>query len=122
MSTPYTQSLIEQLADELTASIYEDFPEFIERYSERGKIRCREDNLYHFQHLNTAYEMHSVQLFIDYTTWLNGILTSHGMKSDDLIDNYERIRRVIPQHLDGDRLAKYQDYLSAGIETLQKTR
>lgn len=120
MSKEYNQALIEQLADELTSSIYEDFPEFMERYGERGKIRCREDNLYHFQHLNTAYEMQNVQLFIDYTIWLNGILTSHGMKSDDLIDNYERILRVIPKHLDGDRLAMYQECLAAGVETLKK--
>ncbi|MGD6817118.1 hypothetical protein [Metabacillus sp. 84] len=84
-----------KVIDEVVAGIYEHYPELHERYGEAGKRKCREDNEHHFKHLATAYTADMPKIFTDYALWLNNVLTSRGMKSEHLIDNFERIEHAL---------------------------
>ncbi|ALC91243.1 hypothetical protein AM500_16660 [Bacillus sp. FJAT-18017] len=112
--------LAEELATKVTAIIYEREPGLLERFGEKGKTKCYEDNLHHLNHLKTAFDLQDIAVFTDYTKWLNGILIKHGMESKHLIDNFAIIRDVLKDYKDSDskRLDFYQTALKAGINSI----
>lgn len=85
---------METIIDEVTEGIYRDYPALLEKFGERGRQKCREDNQHHIKHLQTAENMGDSQFFIDYAHWLNGILTSRGMKTEHLVDNFYRLQKA----------------------------
>jgi hypothetical protein len=85
------QIIINSIIEEVTDGIYEDYPILLEKYGERGRQKCKEDNEHHIKYLQTAASMEEEKYFIDYAHWLNGILTSRGMKTEHLIDNFNRL-------------------------------
>jgi hypothetical protein len=84
-------SLIDSIIEEVTDGIYRDYPILLEKFGERGRQKCKEDNEHHIKYLQTAASMDEEKYFIDYAHWLNGILTSRGMKTEHLIDNFQRL-------------------------------
>lgn len=109
----------EQLVAIVTDQIYENDPSLLDRFGERGKEKCIEDNHHHLKHLHTAYELDSDQVFIDYALWLNGILVKHGMSRQHLLDNFLIIEDVLLEMDDhSDMQLKYISYLRAGREAL----
>ncbi|CEG28825.1 hypothetical protein [Bacillus sp. B-jedd] len=111
---------IEQIIDTVTAKIYEREPGLLERYGEKGKLKCKEDNLHHFNHLKTAYELNDKAVFTDYALWLNGILTKHGMSTQHLIDNFAIIEEVLHNYSSNNPalVCFYVTALQAGNELL----
>ncbi|SEN06529.1 hypothetical protein SAMN05192533_108212 [Mesobacillus persicus] len=111
-------SIVSNIIDEVTEGIYNDFPELLTKYGEAGKNKCREDNQHHFKQLKIALEMNNVELFIDYALWLNQILTSRGMQTAHLIDNFRRIESALANVTDPDQTG-YISFLKAAIHALE---
>ncbi len=110
---------IDTIIDEVVADIYTAYPELLTRFGEHGKKKCREDNQHHFNTLEVAYKLNNDQAFLDYTEWLNTLLTSRGMKSEHIIDNYIRIKQAIAgKGLDG-KEDFYRECLSKAIQVLE---
>ncbi|SIT03862.1 hypothetical protein SAMN05421799_110111 [Alicyclobacillus vulcanalis] len=78
-------------ARSVVESMYADHPELYDRYGERGREKCLEDNLHHVRHLRTCYELQDARFFVDYARWLDGILRAHGMETEHLLDNFRRM-------------------------------
>ncbi|MFT9849202.1 globin family protein [Aneurinibacillus sp. REN35] len=110
----------EQLLDHIVQRIYEIYPDLEEKYGERGKQKCREDSEHHFHHLATAYEMDNDQFFIDYTLWLNNVLTSRGMNPSHIISNYQILQDVLCDILPYKQEQAYKRMLANAIQTLEK--
>ncbi|WP_424237884.1 hypothetical protein [Bhargavaea ginsengi] len=108
---------VNEIVDQVTEKIYELEPALLERFGEQGKAKCREDNHHHMKHLQTAYELNETKVFTDYAVWLNGILTSHGMKTKHLTDNFEIIRSLLVED-SSEQAECYRLSLSKAIETL----
>ncbi|MBL0388229.1 hypothetical protein JJB07_16570 [Tumebacillus sp. ITR2] len=106
------------LVDEVTAGIYEEFPELLERYGERGKVKCREDVFYHLEHLQIAFNMKQDKLFVDYAIWLDGLLRSRGMTTAHVVDSFSRIERAMAGKLPGDLQAGFAHLLQLAVKTL----
>jgi hypothetical protein len=83
------------IVNQVSEMIYEREPSLLERFGEKGKEKCREDNHHHMKHLQSAYELKQSVFFKDYALWLEGILTKHGMKTQHLIDNFKLIQTVL---------------------------
>ncbi|MEH7443921.1 hypothetical protein V7201_16530 [Bacillus sp. JJ1122] len=111
---------INEIIDEVTKGIYRDYPVLLEKYGEQGRKKCREDNEHHIKHLQTALSMGDDQFFIDYAHWLNGILTSRGMKTDHLVDNFERLQSAFRNYPD-ENSSKYIRILEDSIHSLRLT-
>ncbi|MDT8862055.1 hypothetical protein N0O92_17735 [Alkalihalobacillus sp. MEB130] len=109
------------LLDDIITGIYEAYPELEEKFGERGKVKCKEDNEHHFNYLETAFLLNQPKIFTDYAIWLNNVLVSRGMKSSHLIDNFERIHVAIANKMkdDRDRLNQFSSYLQAAISELR---
>ncbi|UOQ46008.1 hypothetical protein MUN89_08860 [Halobacillus salinarum] len=109
-------TLVHQVVEE----IYVAYPELWERFGNNGRERTEEDNYHHLDHLSSAFEMESADFFLDYTKWLNNVLTSRGVGTGLIIDNYERIIRLLKNATwenDEERTA-FINYLQEGLHTL----
>jgi hypothetical protein len=105
--------------EEAVAKLYERYPELDEKYGEVGRKKCYEDNIHHFNYLESASDVGESKVFSDYALWLNSVLVSRGMKSDHLIDNF----RCIIESLDKSGVEKGEDfkhYLNQAIKSIQK--
>lgn len=111
----------DRIVNKVTEMIYEREPSLLERFGEKGKEKCREDNHHHMKHLQSAYELNQAAFFTDYAFWLNGILTKHGMKTQHLIDNFELIHTVlrVEKGEDEQQAEAFTLYLSAAIAVLK---
>ncbi|KKK37155.1 hypothetical protein WQ57_15640 [Mesobacillus campisalis] len=108
-----------EIIDEVTQGIYQDFPVLLEKFGERGVEKCREDNGHHLKHLETALFLGNPQSFIDYAHWLDGILTSRGMATEHLVDNFCRLQNAFTKH-ERANAPKYNEILESAIHSLKK--
>ncbi|WP_349409222.1 hypothetical protein [Pseudalkalibacillus sp. SCS-8] len=109
----------QQMIDEVVHKIYEKYPQLKEQFGEKGLRKCREDNVHHFRHLDTAFELTDVQFFVDYAHWLNGILQKHGMTVDHLCVNFEIIQQVVDNWIDADRKVFYDKAIDQAVLELR---
>jgi hypothetical protein len=90
-----TEFNINAMVEKVTEKIYENDPSLLDRYGEKGRGKCIEDNHHHFKHLETAYELGNEEFFTDYALWLDGILQKFGMRTELLMDNFSLIVDVL---------------------------
>jgi hypothetical protein len=112
------EAVISSIIEEVTEGIYNDFPFLLEKYGERGRQKCREDNGHHIKYLQTAADMDDDKYFIDYAHWLNGILTSRGMKTEHLVDNFMRLKRAF-EKIDEELNGVFINMLESAINSLR---
>jgi hypothetical protein len=109
-----TEFNINAMVERVTEKIYENDPSLMDRYGDKGRAKCIEDNHHHFKHLETAYELDNEEFFSDYALWLDGILQKFGMSTELLMDNFSIIIDVINEQdaKDTPRIKAYIDYLN----------
>ncbi len=105
--------------DSAVKKLYERYPELLERFGEIGMQKCYEDNVHHFNYLNTTAAAGDEKIFVDYALWLNNVLISRGMKSDHLIDNFQCIAEALEES-DIEEAGRFQVYLNAGITAIRE--
>lgn len=105
----------ENIVDQIVHKFYDQYPELIKKFGENGKKRTREDNYYHLQYLETAFELHNEQVFIDYSLWLNEVLTSRGVGTSLIIKNFQWLSEAVDQLADDNMKAFFQDVLQKAI-------
>jgi hypothetical protein len=117
-----TEFNINAMVERVTEKIYENDPSLMDRYGEKGRTKCIEDNHHHFKHLETAYELDNEEFFIDYALWLNGILQKFGMTTELLMDNFSLIVDVLNEQdvKDTTRIEAYIDYLNKANNILSE--
>lgn len=110
----------ELIVNQVTAMIYEKEPSLLERFGEKGKEKCREDNHHHMKQLHAAYELDQADFFIDYALWLDAILRKHGMTTQHLIDNFSIIKTILheAQFAKQEVTESYITYLDQAMEAL----
>ncbi|MBT2638219.1 MULTISPECIES: hypothetical protein [unclassified Bacillus (in: firmicutes)] len=106
------------IIEEVTDGIYRDYPILFEKYGERGRQKCKEDNEHHIKYLQTAASMDEEKYFTDYAHWLNGILTSRGMKTEHLIDNFQRLISAFEKSNDDKHRRVFIHMLESAIDSL----
>jgi hypothetical protein len=113
---------IEELAIFVTEIMYENDPSLLDKYGEKGRRKCIEDNEHHFKHLQTAYDLENGQFFTDYALWLNGILAKYGMTEELLIENFNLIDDLLErEYKDYEATNDFRAYLASAIQSLQES-
>ncbi|MEZ7172865.1 hypothetical protein [Sporosarcina sp. OR05] len=110
----------DQVVEEIVHQIYEAYPWLVEKFGENGRKRTAEDNYHHLDHLEIAFQMNDAQFFIDYTKWLDGVLTSRNVSRALIVDNFQRLQHVLPGKLDSDRETAYLHYLAEALTILRQ--
>ncbi len=117
MSESKYKPIIERAVEE----IYLLYPGLDEQFGERGRIKCYEDNVHHFTYLETAANIKNSKVFVDYALWLDSVLTSRGMKTDHLIDNFKSIIKALDvTEIEKETEELFTQYLHEAIEHLSK--
>lgn len=112
----------EKIVHQVVEEIYEAYPYLWDKFGENGRKRTTEDNYHHLDHLATAHQMDDVTFFLDYTEWLERVLTSRGVSTNLIIDNYERLWSALPVLSNEAEKEKYQSYLLEGINRLKQPK
>jgi hypothetical protein len=86
------------------AEMYEN-PFWTERFGERARKHANQDGDYHISYLLQALMARDVAVLVSYARWLQSVLTSRGMCTRHLADNFERLERVIGQEVEDASLA-----------------
>jgi hypothetical protein len=77
------------------ARMYADNPFWIERFGERGRVHADADAGRHVEHLVTALRTDSSAVFVGYARWLQSVLTTRGMCTRHLTDNFDLLAQEI---------------------------
>ncbi|KQU62883.1 hypothetical protein FZC83_19055 [Rossellomorea marisflavi] len=105
------------LIDTVVEKLYKRYPDLQDRFGEEGRRKCREDNVHHFNYLQSAADVEEERIFVDYAIWLNSVLVSRGMKPDHLIDNFVCIQEAIEE---GEGDSRFPSYLQAAIRSIRQ--
>ncbi|MFD1031274.1 hypothetical protein [Metaplanococcus flavidus] len=84
------------IAAETAKSIYAAYPNLWERFGEKGVMHTEKDNHHHLDHLETAFDIDDDAIFLDYTKWLESVLSSRGVETALIVDNFERLMKILP--------------------------
>ncbi|RLL42128.1 hypothetical protein D8M04_16240 [Oceanobacillus piezotolerans] len=112
--------LKEEITKEMAAQIYQAYPFLWGKFGRNGYERTAEDNMHHLNHLELAYEMGDINLFLDYTKWLQGILTSRNVGTDLIVDNFNRLIEVIPEKTEQKEADAYLHCLNQAVLLLKR--
>ncbi|MYL55413.1 hypothetical protein GLW08_19040 [Pontibacillus yanchengensis] len=111
----------EKIVHEVVEGIYNAYPFLWEKFGQNGRERTTEDNYHHLNHLETTYQLNDFTFFLDYTEWLERVLTSRNVGTELIIDNYQRLHSSAKELEDEDERCAYQHYLSRAIQHLQQS-
>lgn len=111
--------LKQQIAKNAANQIYEAYPTLWERFGERGFEHTEKDNMHHLDHLETAYDLKDKQVFLDYSLWLEKVLTSRNVETDLIVDNFERLTSLLVEEIEIEEKEFMQSCLKEAIELLE---
>lgn len=97
-----------RLNEQVLQDMYRD-PFWSERFGDRGRRHASEDGNYHVTYLAEALLAEDPQVLARYAAWLQKVLTSRGMCSRHLAENFQRLAEAITSEgwPDGDQAAAY---------------
>ncbi|WP_077356372.1 hypothetical protein [Virgibacillus halodenitrificans] len=106
----------DQIVTEVVKQIYDAYPTLWDKFGDNGHKRTTEDNYHHLNHLETAFYMNDQQFFMDYTKWLEQVLTTRNVGTELIIDNYERL---VSQMREDEEEKMYSSYLNNALTLLK---
>ncbi|MBW3570248.1 MAG: hypothetical protein KY467_04005 [Gemmatimonadetes bacterium] len=111
----------EAVARSVTGLLYAEMPWLVERYGERGRLKCLQDLGYHVEYLAPAVELDDPAMFVRYTLWADGLLRSRGVPTGELARCLELMASEVAARLPGDQAAAVSACLEAGVTALRES-
>jgi len=90
----WIESRVDDLASRAFAGMYRD-PFWDARFGERGRRHALEDQRHHLRHLILALRLERPEMMEEYARWLQVVLTSRGMCSRHLADNFTLLATLV---------------------------
>jgi hypothetical protein len=106
----------QSLADRAHEAMYRD-PFWDARFGERGRRFSEEDNLHHVSYLVQALRADAADLLSGYARWLQSVLTTRGMCSRHIAQNFGRLSDALraEQIVDAEPALALLDVASAAL-------
>ncbi|MBZ5712400.1 hypothetical protein [Nannocystis pusilla] len=105
-----------RLSERVLAEMYVD-PFWHERFDRRADTHGRQDGRFHVQYLQQALALGDPAVLENYARWLQQVLTTRGMCTRHLAENFERLAAAIAEEPWPDRQAAV-DLLRAATAAL----
>lgn len=110
----------EQLARAVTASLYSEMPELLDKHGERGREKCLQDMRYNVEHLTPAVALEDLPMFLGYVEWLDNLLRARTVSTRDLIRCLELLDAEIVKRFHKDESAAIAPFLTAAVVKLKR--
>lgn len=88
------ESLAATITDRVLEEMYRD-PFWDDRFGTRGRVFAEQDGRYHLAYLCTALRSGDSGPLVSYAAWLQSVLTTRGMCTRHLDENFARIASVL---------------------------
>jgi hypothetical protein len=111
--------LKEDVARSVTGLLYAEMPWLVDRYGERGRLKCLQDMRYNLEHLAPAVELDDPAMFARYATWCDGVLRSRGVPTDELARSLELMESDVAARLPAEHARAVAECLRAGVRALR---
>lgn len=105
----------QELALRVADKHLEQHPEFVTRFGELGRTRCREDADFHLQYLVHALRLSTPALFTTYTQWARQMLEARKIAWPDLQRNLELLRDELTREVDTESAALVAEYIDGAL-------
>jgi hypothetical protein len=122
VSAAAAEALLEQkeaIARSVTGLLYAERPWLVDRYGERGRLKCLQDMRYNLEYLAPAVELDDPGMFARYATWCDGVLRSRGVPTDDLVRSLELMEWDVAARLPREQADAAAACLRAGVQALR---
>lgn len=107
--------LAEQLAEQVTDEQYRSQPDLNARFGPSGRMRTKQDSLYHLRFLAQSVSLSSPLLFIQYITWLKELLAQYKITEQDIRTNLQLIREALDRQIESPFKEEILNYLNLGM-------
>lgn len=109
----------EMLAQEVTAALYAESPDLLERHGERGRGKCLQDMVYNVEHLIPAVDLADGAMFARYVEWLDGLLRARNVATRDVIRCLELLRDRCAERYPAAESAAIADIIETGLRVVR---
>lgn len=109
----------DELATSLTAALYADMPHLLEKYGERGRLRCEEDMRFNLEHLAPAVGLAQPALYAGYVRWLDELLRARNVPTAEIVRSLELMRELLYRRLSATDAAAAAACIDAGLQALE---
>ena len=109
----------EMLAQEVTAALYAESPDLLERHGERGRGKCLQDMVYNVEHLIPAVDLADGAMFARYVEWLDGLLRARNVATRDVIRCLELLRDRCVERYPAAESAAIVDIIETGLRVVR---
>lgn len=107
------------LTDDTVSALYARHPEWLERWGEAGRTRCREDVTYHLSYLADGLALTRPDLFASYVGWIAGYLETLGIQRAHLAETLAALQRASRHQLSVEHQTEILTVLAAGRDALR---
>ena len=108
----------ETRARSVTAALYLEFPDLIQKHGERGRAKCLQDMHYNIEHLIPAVDLQHPEMFAQYVMWLDGMLRARGVATRDVRRCLELLREAAHVRYGAVDCRPIVGVIDAGLATL----
>jgi MerR family transcriptional regulator, light-induced transcriptional regulator len=98
--------------------MYAESPDLLAKYGQVGRVRCLEDMHFNLEHLAPAVELSRPSLFASYVVWLEQMLASRNVGTDDVVRSLVLTEREIRARFPPDEAAVISECLRAGLQAI----
>jgi hypothetical protein len=107
-----------ELARAVTARLYAEHPDLLERHGERGCEKCLQDISHTVEHLIPAVELEDAPMFATYVSWLDALLRARGVATRDVRRSLDLLADEAGARYPGSHGPLIQRILNAGVAVL----
>lgn len=110
----------EAIARSVTGLLYAEMPWLVDKYGERGRLKCLQDMRYNLEYLVPAVELDDPELFVRYARWVDSLLRSRGVPTGELVRSFQLMASDVAARLPRDEAQAVAACLEAGLVVLHE--
>ncbi|MCD5322790.1 MULTISPECIES: hypothetical protein [Pontibacillus] len=116
----------QEIKEEIVEHVYEryliHYPELMVYYDDIKLAHIKQDTLYHLEHLESTWPMKMDVIFLDYTEWVDTVLTSRGIETKLLEDCFIWMKEFMLSYEQDEEFSYYTSLLSQAAQLLQNEK
>ncbi|HEX2209413.1 MAG TPA: hypothetical protein VHG93_17175 [Longimicrobium sp.] len=110
----------ETIARSVTGLLYAEMPWLVDKYGERGRLKCLQDMRYSLEHLAPAVELGEPAMFVRYAQWADGVLRARHVPTGELARSFELMASDVAARLPREEAMAVAACLEAGVMALRE--